>query len=227
MVFRIAVGRSKPKGSIDAQKHSPGRNKKHEKKSQLLHPISPYDELPEIQDLVEKLGPLETPQAPKPQRIVQERQQRAYNHHRSSNEYQQRDPPLPSTTDLYLNGAHDVPLVIEIPSIPMKHSEDSEMTVEDIFRPKTNDDRGPRSLTPHPSFEEEIKRSASDLKFLFEVGTEAEREVWPSDEESIADANRKMDGMAWPDGSMLVWNLDCSDENAIEFRCSDRRMMEV
>jgi hypothetical protein len=211
----------------ECQGFSPGRTKAHNKKNQLLHPISPYDELPDIQDLVDKLTPISTSAVHNVRGVPQERQQHGPTQPRSSDELQQRDPPIASPFhDSYRNGAHDVPAVIEIPCIPTP-SQDSEMTVDDIFRPTTRDDRGPRSLTPHPSFEDEVHPTASDVRYLVGAGTKADQEAWPSDEESAAagSCNRRAEeNMTWTNGSMYVWNLD--GRNGKNALFPDRRKKE-
>lgn len=215
-IKRIVTGRSKPRGGPTEQRgFSYSITKRRKSMNQLFHPISPYDELPEIQDLVDKLVPVPKPSQRKAQEVSQERQQQNQKQKRSSDDLPQRDPPTSSpqvVADIYLNGAHDVPSMIEIPSIPTQ-SQDSDLTLDEIFRPKAkSEDGGPRTLTPHPSFEE-VNPTASDLKYLFEAGLKADQEVWPSDEESVPKGRKKVrkENKFWSDGAIHVWDLDCRD----------------
>jgi hypothetical protein len=220
MVFKKAInrgGRSKTAAHVDDKRGVVSNA--HRKKNQLVQAVSPFDELPVIQDLFEQLSP-------KP-KLLTPSEQREAPHQRplkdqakkgATLEPQQRDPPELDTVDIEHhrysfsdNGAHDVPTVIEIPTIPTK-SEDSDLTLASIWRGTDNadDDRGPRTLTPHPSFEE-VEPSAVDLQYLLQAALEADKELWPSDEDSIiptARIQKKKEAAFWSNGSMHVWDLD-------------------
>jgi hypothetical protein len=215
-------------------------------KNQLLHPVSPYDELPIIQDLFERLTPrrIRPPPSPhmkttKPQRqddsqarstskvngrhehhsfAPQQREQSNQTMKERVGGCQQRDQPYHMSSargqreaeEVVYNGAHDVPSVIEFPSIPTL-SEDSEVTLDSIWKDEEESEH--RRLTPHPSFEE-LKMPSFDLHHLYHASVQAEQEMWPSDEDSAPRVSReKSHYQFWSHGSIHVWNLEGEDEN--------------
>mmetsp|Transcript_19136 Transcript_19136/g.22139 ORF Transcript_19136/g.22139 Transcript_19136/m.22139 type:complete len:115 (+) Transcript_19136:3-347(+) len=79
--------------------------------------------------------------------------------------------------------------MIEIPLSPV-YSEDSELTMdENLWQNDEDDERDQRSLTPHPSFEDELQYqsttiSATEFHHLYHASVKADQELvrWPSDE---------------------------------------------
>ena len=161
--------------------------KKNTKKNELLHPISPYDEIPTIRDLFEQLSPHQGQQ----EELRQERQDRKKNYRRSVHQQRDRAPApaeVSSNWSRSRDGAHEVPIVIEMPKTPT-YSEDSELSLDECLRQYEEDQRDQRSLTPHPSYEDDLNclPTALDVHNLYHAFVMREQELtWPSDEDSVA-----------------------------------------
>ncbi|KAG7340552.1 hypothetical protein IV203_024095 [Nitzschia inconspicua] len=233
MVFKTTdrvVGRSKV-----ALKKNDVQANIHRKTNQLVQAISPYDELPVMQDLFDQLSPNPTVSKHLEQREVPQHRTQSMTKEKQDQREQQRDPPMKTSPyfehDFYMSsytGAHDVPTMIEIPRIPTKSEEESELTLNGTWKGSdcTADDRGPRSLTPHPSFEE-VEPTDVDFQYLFQAGMTADEELWPSDEERLCKTMlpKNKDTSFWTKGSMNIWDLegDDDDEFGIEVALSNRR----
>jgi len=173
---------------------------KTKKKNEMLYPVSPYDELPHIRDLFEQLSPQLRPgfrNQEQQEDLRQEHQNIARQHRQERQQivHQPRDrPPVNMCTKVsnfwtMSKDAHEVPIMIEIPLSPV-YSEDSELTMdENLWQNDEDDERDQRSLTPHPSFEDELQYqsttiSATEFHYLYHASDKADRELvrWPSDE---------------------------------------------
>lgn len=200
------------------------------KKSQLIQAVSPYDELPVMQDLVDQLSP---PRKASKQTEQREAPQQRQQSDRMTEERQQRDPPMKSSSDNMkhyryslspYSCADTIPAMIEIPTIPTK-SEDSEFTLDSIWicDKDLEDARGPRSLTPHPSFEE-IEPTAAEVQYMFEAGLQ--EDFWPSDEESMSKLKaleKKESFSFWSNGPMKIWELEGGGNGKKEGAAPNRR----
>jgi hypothetical protein len=178
------------------------------KKNELMYPVSPYDELPTIRDLFEQLSPQTRPnsrnqeQEPRQEqqdvnrRHQQERQQVIRKKNDRASGHQPRDrPPVNTITEeskiwSLSRDAHEVPVMIEMPSSPV-YSEDSELSLdENLWQDNDDDERDQRSLTPHPSYEDELHWqpstiTAMEFHHLCYASVKAEQElIWPSDEDN-------------------------------------------
>jgi hypothetical protein len=216
--------RDKRRTSSDVERRRGIFLRKVPSKNQLTSPVSPYDELPIIQDLVEQLTPnpgsrKQRTEEDHPQQS-QERQQ-SNDQHKKTNQSdgrQQRDQPEPTQIDHHLpgyNSAHDVPTTISIPSHPT-YSEDSDLTLDGVWKRKGESSSSPkisivRTLTPHPSFEE-ILPTPFDFHH--------DEEIWPSDEEDNGPTRPTRKNTTttssstyfWTNGSIHVWNLEGDDD---------------
>ena len=170
MVFTRDNKRRTSSSSSDVERHRGMFLRKVMNKNQLTSPVSPYDELPIIQDLVEQLTP--NPGSRKQQlqgRTEEEDHQQPQERQQSNDQRKKtvrsdgRDEPedthhLDHDLPGY-NSAHDVPTMIAIPTHPT-YSEDSDLTLDGIWKQKGDSSSSSkpttfvRTLTPHPSFEE-------------------------------------------------------------------------
>lgn len=192
----------------------------HRKKNQLVQAISPFDELPIIQDLAGQLMPISKP--------TNTSEHRESDRNKKMHASEERQPPVVVMESYHdgssYNAAHYVPSMIEIPSIPAQ-SEDSELTLNNIWRSQDDsDDRSPRSLTPHPSFED-VEPTLVDLQYLYEAGLRADRDLWPSDEDSVSKTKvqTKSKASLWSNRSMNIWNLDGVEDGAKGDTIANRR----
>lgn len=100
-----------------------------------------------------------------------------------------RSPPFFHSEDARWNGAYDVPMVIAIPIQP-NDSEDSELSLEGVWRMQPTEDE--RTVTPHPWFEA-LQPTDFDFRHRDRASPKAaEREVWPSDEDSVPRQERRL-----------------------------------
>lgn len=184
---------------------------KTKKKNEMLYPVSPYDELPHIRDLFEQLSPQLRPGFRNQEQIEelrqehqniirqhqQERQQISFKKKDSPSVHQPRDrPPVNTCTEVsnvwtMSKDAHEVPIMIEIPSSPV-YSEDSELSLDENLwqNDEDDDERDQRSLTPHPSYEDELQYqsttiTATEFHYLYHASVKVDQELvcWPSDED--------------------------------------------
>eukprot|EP00536_Pseudo-nitzschia_multiseries_P003725 jgi/Psemu1/252935/estExt_Genewise1Plus.C_580090 len=187
---------------------SPFTKKVKNKKNELLYPISPYDEIPTIRDLFDQLSPhpgLSSLGRGQQEEFRQERQDlpSRYKHGRKQEggkkmghpeTHHQKSDRTPVPVSRNRNDAHDVPVIIEMPTTPT-YSEDSELSLDECLKQYDEDERDQRSLTPHPSFQEgniNEQPTAVDVHHIFHASIKAEQElVWPSDEDDLS-AKKKM-----------------------------------
>jgi hypothetical protein len=198
----------------------------HRKKSQLVQPISPYDELPVMQELAGQLMPSTKPTTTK----VSEYRESDRKDTNKKDAPEERQPPAIHVSDIEpyhvlpsYNSAHYVPSTIDIPVKPAQ-SEDSELTWNNNVGRGLDDTvvRSPRRLTPHPSFEDE-EMTAIDFHYLYEAGMKADSELWPSDEDTVSKTKVQAKSKTWSSKSMHIWKLDGDEDGAMEDSSLSRR----
>lgn len=168
--------------------------KQGEKKSELLYPVSPYDEIPVIRDLFEHLSPFTESvhrRRDAENEPLQEREDVA-SRHRENRKVKNRIGLLriPRRECNYLtrdrNDPNEVPFVIEMPTTPT-YSDDSELSLDEGIRQYEEDQRDQHSLTLHLSYEDDLdkyQRMARNIHNLDQASEKSELESgWPSDEE--------------------------------------------
>jgi hypothetical protein len=222
MVFKKGMKVGRAKTGTTASEWNWAFSNAHRKKNQLVQAISPYDELPVMQDLAGQLVPPTNPS-----------EHRESDRKKQTDAVEERQPSVVVNVSniepyhflsSYNNGAHYVPSTIEIPSKPAQ-SEDSELTLNNAWKGQDDsDDRGPRSLTPHPSFEE-VEPTTVDFQYLYEAGLKADSDLWPSDEDTVSKTKvqAKSETQLWPNGSIHIWHLDGGGDGAKEDAISNRR----
>jgi len=153
------------------------------KKNELLYPISPYDEIPAIRDLFKQLSP--TPRQNlgvegQRKELRQERQDNVKRNYSHGGRQQRDRKSTPVDTSDYvsrfMNDAHEVPIMIEMPTTP-SYSKDSELSLEE------EDYREQDPLTSHASCEFDFTYQPAPLysRHLHEASFSSD---WPSDEEN-------------------------------------------
>ena len=170
------------------KKYDPAR------KNELLYPISPYDEIPTIRDLLKQLS-LEPRRVPMVQRHQMEMRQTRQetiknNYHRSG--CQQRDATdflfnAPSSSPRFTNNAHEVPTVIEMPITP-SYSEDTELSLEECLRCNDEDFRDQPSIARHPvdAYDFNVRPVHLNVHQSRHKSAKVHRELdWPSDEDTV------------------------------------------
>ncbi|MGK3733659.1 MAG: hypothetical protein ACI8RD_004487 [Bacillariaceae sp.] len=197
--------KTKQMKSATVSRHQDGSSKE---KNEMIYPVSPYDELPTIRDLFEQLSPQTRPNSQNQEQELRQEQQDVTRRHqqerqqviRNKNDrptgHQPRDrPPANTITEeskfwTLSRDAHEVPVMIEMPSSPV-FSEDSELSLdENLWQDNDDDECDQRSLTPHPSYEDELHWqpstiTATEFHHLYHASVKAEQElIWPSDEDN-------------------------------------------
>lgn len=189
------------------------------KKNELIYPVSPYDELPTIRHLFDQLSPQTRPNSWNQEQELRQEQQDGTRRHQQERQHvirkkndrpighQPRDrPPVDTITEAsklwsLSRDAHEVPIMIEMPSSPV-YSEDSELSLdENIWQDNDDDERDQRLLTPHPSYEDELHWqpstiTAMEFHHLYHASVKAEEElIWPSDEDNNNNNNSTQNKM--------------------------------
>jgi hypothetical protein len=186
--------------------------------NQLVKPVSPFEELktceqeaaypfdeqevalvppPTSHDIMPKKQVVQTHEVPKKHRSQARQDVPAGDREESD----KRDAiPL----EIYC--AHQVPLVISVPTTPPDDDDDAELSVEEDFKEE-------RALTPHPSFDDH-QPTASDFHYLYQAAKKLEEQEqdWPSDEDGEP---LRRDGFSfWANGPVHQRNLGQGRENA-------------
>lgn len=165
------------------------------KKNELLYPTSPYDEIPTIRDLVNQLSPCLIRNYEAKRQQNEARQE----HQQIIESYQQREgtaPPFdnPISFPRFSDDAHEVPNVIEVPAT-CSYSEGSELSLEACLRRYDDNHACQRSLSPHPTDENDFKKQPIplDIHHLNYDSLRVNQALdWPSDEDDVSPSTTRM-----------------------------------